>query len=93
MRTDGTPQISIPVVVPGSPCGEKSTLDLSDFLTCGSQRDCRLCESGGISKWRTGQLRVLPGVQAPCEEGLRRFNPNREGSWPLQEGLGGPRVE
>ena len=93
MRTDRTPQIPTPVVGPGRLCGEKSTLGLSDFLTCGFQRNWRPCESGEVSKWRTGQSPVLPEGQAACEGGLKRKDPNREaGILALVGTLGGPRV-
>ena len=87
MRTDGTPQIPAPVVGPGS------TFCLSAFLTCSSQRDWGSIESGGVSKWRTGQSPVLPEGQAACKDGLRRKDPNREaGILALVGTLGGPRV-
>ena len=93
MRTKRAPQIPGPVVGPGSPWVEKSTLGLSAFLTCGSQRDWGPRESGRVSKWRTGQFPVLPGVQAPSEDGLRQIDPNREaGILALVGTFGGPRA-
>ena len=86
-QSEGTPQILTPTFSPGrSRCGI-STLGLS------SLSDIRVsergpCENSGASKGRIGQSRVLPVVQAPCEEGLRLLDPRAgrdpgpcSGSW------------
>ena len=85
MRTDGTPQIPTPVVGPGSPCGEKSTLSLSDFLTCRSQRDWGLgVRSRASVQYRLygeDRAQVLPGVKVRTlrEEGSP--TPEQRGPW------------
>lgn len=38
-----------------------------------SQRGGGPGESGGASKWRTGQFQGLPGIQAAGGEGLRQL--------------------
>lgn len=87
MRSDGSPQISAPVVGPGS------TFCLSAFLTCWSER-----ETGDLVKVAGSQNGgrtppVLPEGQAACEGGLKRKDPNREaGILALVGTLGGPRA-
>ena len=52
MRTNGTPQVSTPIVGPGRAWCEKSTLGLSEFLTWGSQRTGDLVKAAGVSEWQ-----------------------------------------
>ena len=56
VRINGTPQIPIPAVGPGSSWDEKSTLGLPNFRTCGSLRDWRPCERRGGLKMAEGTI-------------------------------------
>ena len=60
VRPDGTPQIPAPVVGPGSPCGETSTLSLSHMQV--SEKMGTWCEEPGL-KMGEDRAPVLPGVK------------------------------
>ena len=81
MRPDGTPQIPTPVVGPGSPCGEKSTLSLSHMQV--SERLGTWCEEPGLSTVQAvgrGQSPGPTGSQGEDTEGGGEPDPRTEGT-------------
>ena len=74
MGTNGTPQVSTPIVGPGRAWCEKSTLGLSEFLTWGSQRTGDLMkvvrsQNGGWDNpgpcWSPGSMQGMTEVVRP----------------------------